>query len=34
MTPESDKKAMGNGNLTIEVAEVNDKKAYILVFRN
>jgi hypothetical protein len=32
--PESDKKAFGNGHLSIEYAEVNGKKVYILVFRN
>jgi len=25
---------MGNGNLSVEMAEVNGKKAYICVFRN
>lgn len=34
ITPEADKKSMGNGNLSIEMAEVNGKKAYICVFRN
>ena len=34
ITPESEKKSMGNGNISIEVAEVNNKKVYICVFRN
>jgi len=28
------KKAMGKGNISIEVADINDKKVYICVFRN
>lgn len=28
------KKSMGKGHVSIEVADVNDKKVYICVFRN
>jgi hypothetical protein len=34
MSPEPEKKSMGNGNVSIEVAETNGKKVYICVFRN
>ena len=32
--PEEEKKSMGNGNVSIEVAEFNNKKVYVCVFRN
>jgi hypothetical protein len=32
--PEPDKKTMGNGNITLEVAESKGKKVFIIVYRN